>query len=198
MLAYYAERLNGVELNGTFYQLPPVTTLAGWAGQVHQAFRFCCKASRGLTYSAAAFDKAGMAATLGERLGALGDRLGPTLVQWPPGRQRDEQLLERLLTAFARPAAVEFRHESWFCAPVYDCLRRHGAALCRTDAEEWPLAPMTETGQFAYVRLRRSYERPALERWRRELRALAAGGSVVHVYFKHDPEGPERARFMLE
>ncbi len=158
MLSYYGERLNGVELNGTFYQLPPVTTLVGWAAQVDKDFRFCCKASRGLTYSAAAFDKEGLAATLGERPG----RLGPTLVQWPPGRVRDEGLLERLLAAFARPAAVEFRHESWFCAPVYDCLRRHGAALCRTDAEEWPLAPVTETGEFAYVRLRRSYDRPAL------------------------------------
>lgn len=198
MLSYYAERLNGVELNGSFYQLPDATTLTGWAGQVSEEFRFCCKASRGLTYSAAGFDKEGLAVALGERLSALGGRLGPTLIQWPPGRARDEQLLERLLKALSQPAAIEFRHESWFCLAVYDCLRRHGAALCRTDAEEWPLAPDVDTGAFAYFRLRRSYERPALVRWRRELRSLAAGRAAVHVYFKHDAEGPERARFMLE
>ncbi|TMB96238.1 MAG: DUF72 domain-containing protein, partial [Chloroflexi bacterium] len=31
MLAYYTERLHGVELNGSFYRTPPETTLVKWA-----------------------------------------------------------------------------------------------------------------------------------------------------------------------
>src|SRR5438105_5315937 len=52
MLAYYAERLNGVELNGSFYRTPPPETLTKWGAQAPEGFRFCLKAHRGLTYSA--------------------------------------------------------------------------------------------------------------------------------------------------
>ena len=58
MLDYYSERLNGVELNASFYRTPPESTLAKWAEGTSPAFRFCMKAHRGLTYSADAFDRA--------------------------------------------------------------------------------------------------------------------------------------------
>src|SRR3982074_2333767 len=82
MLAYYAERLNGVELNGSFYRMPPETTLLKWAADTPAGFRFCMKGNRGLTYSAEGFDRVGLARSLGERLAPLGDRLGPVLVQF--------------------------------------------------------------------------------------------------------------------
>jgi uncharacterized protein YecE (DUF72 family) len=198
MLAYYAERLNGVELNGTFYRTPAPASLAGWAAQVPPSFRFSCKGHRGLTYSAAAFDKEGLARDTAVRLGALHGRLGPVLLQWPPTRERDPGLLDRLLTALGLTAAVEFRHPSWFCEAVYEVLRAHGAALVRTDGERWPPAPAAEVGPVAYYRLRRDYDLVALRRWRRELRAEAAGREALHVYFRHDPQGPARAAFMLE
>ena len=31
MLDHYAARLNGVEINGSFYRMPPATTLDRWA-----------------------------------------------------------------------------------------------------------------------------------------------------------------------
>ena len=57
MLRYYAERLNGVELNGSFYRTPPESTLLNWAAETPPGFRFCMKANRGLTYSAETFDR---------------------------------------------------------------------------------------------------------------------------------------------
>src|SRR5438105_13414212 len=74
MLAYYAERLNGVELNGSFYRTPPPDTLANWAAETPPGFRFSLKAARGLTYSAAGFDREGLAAQVGARLAELGTR----------------------------------------------------------------------------------------------------------------------------
>ena len=132
MLAFYAERLNGVELNGSFYRTPPEGTMASWAGQVPPQFRFCLKAARGMTYSGDAFDRAGLAREVGSRLGQLGARLGPVLLQFPPTRQHDPALLDRLLSALDRRAAVELRHESWFREDVYAVLRTHGAALVVT------------------------------------------------------------------
>jgi uncharacterized protein YecE (DUF72 family) len=198
MLKHYASHLNGVELNGSFYRTPPADTLQRWATETPPAFRFCFKAQRGLTYSAAAFDKEGLARVIGTRLACLGERLGPVLVQLPPTADADPGVLDRVLRALGLRAAVEFRNEAWFSEGSYEVLREHGAALVVTDQEKWPRAPRLETAPFAYYRLRRDYDQAALESWRRELRAESAAREEVHVYFRHVDEGPERARFMLE
>lgn len=198
MLGYYAERLNGVELNGSFYRTPPATTIAGWAAGVPPGFRFCMKAHRALTYSGPTFPWEGVASEFGARLGGLGERLGPVLVQFPPTRQRDLGALDRLLTGLGLRAAVEFRNESWFAEEVYAVLRGHGAALVVTDQEKWPRAPRVEVSGLAYYRLRRDYDAAALDAWRRELRAEAAASEELHVYFRHEVEAPTRAAHILE
>ena len=197
MLEYYSERLNGVELNGSFYRTPPESTLAKWAEGTPAAFRFCMKAHRGLTYSAEGFDRVGLARIIGERLAPLGDRLGPILLQFPPVRQRNITLLDSLLAALGRPAAVEFRHESWFDEETYRVIRAHGGALVVTDEEKWPRAPLIEIGPVAYFRLRRGYSEESLKPWLVDVKAAVAAHEDVHVYFKHDPEAPALAQRLL-
>src|SRR5437870_5962998 len=109
MLGYYAERLNGVELNGSFYRTPPESTLLKWAAETPPGFRFCMKANRGLTYSADTFDRVGLARVFSDRIAVLGERLGPVLLQFPPVRKKNVALLDSLLGALRRPAAAEFR-----------------------------------------------------------------------------------------
>ena len=46
MLGYYAERLNGVELNGSFYRTPPEATLLKWASETPPGFRFWARRVR--------------------------------------------------------------------------------------------------------------------------------------------------------
>jgi uncharacterized protein YecE (DUF72 family) len=130
-------------------------------------------------------------------LQSIGPALGPVLLQFPPGRQRDPEMLDRLLGALGLAAAVEFRHDSWFADDVYRVLRAHGAALVVTDQDKWPRAPRVEVSGLAYYRLRRDYDLAGLERWRRELRAEAAGRDELHVYFRHEPEAPARAAYIL-
>jgi len=198
MLSYYAGRLNGVELNGSFYRTPPVATLAAWASRVPAGFRFCMKAQRGLTYSAPAFDKEGLARQVGPRLAEVGPRLGPVLLQFPPATPKDTGLLDRLLAALGLRAAVEFRHESWFADDVYAILQAHGAALVVTDQDKWPRAPRVEVSGLAYYRLRRDYDAASLRHWRSELRAEASAREELHVYFRHDVEAAARAVYILE
>ena len=193
MLAYYAERLRGVELNGSFYRTPPETTLVRWAEGTPADFRFCMKAHRGLTYSADAFDRIGLARIVGERLAPLGARLGPVLLQFPPARQRNAALLDGLLEALGRPAAAEFRHESWFHDDTYRVLRAHGAALVVTDEEKWPRAPFVDVAPIAYFRLRRGYAPRTLAPWIDTMRTALGSHDEVHVYFKHDPPAPRLA-----
>jgi uncharacterized protein YecE (DUF72 family) len=197
MLGYYAERLTGVELNGSFYRTPPESTLLGWAAQTPPGFRFCMKANRGLTYSAQAFDKVGLARIFTQRITTLGERLGPVLLQFPPMRQKDVRLLDELLTALARPAAAEFRHESWLDEETYQVLRDHNGALVVTDEAKWPRAPLVDLGAVAYFRLRRGYTTKSLAPWVEEVRSAMAAHDEVHVYFKHDSGSPALARRLL-
>jgi uncharacterized protein YecE (DUF72 family) len=194
MLAFYAERLNGVELNGSFYRTPPETALLKWAAQTPAGFRFCMKANRGLTYSAEGFDRVGLARILAERLAPLRQRLGPILLQFPPTRQFNLSLLDSLLGALGRPAAMEFRHESWFNDLTYRVIRAHSGALVVTDEEKWPRAPLIDLGPVAYFRLRRGYTTSALRPWIAEVKSAVASHDDVHVYFKHDPEAPGLAQ----
>jgi uncharacterized protein YecE (DUF72 family) len=198
MLEYYSERLNGVELNGSFYRTPPEETMVKWAASTRKEFRFCMKAHRGLTYSADAFDRVGLAHIIGERLAPMGDRLGPVLLQFPPARQRNTGLLDSLLAALGRPAAAEFRHESWFDEETYGVLRTHGAALVVTDEEKWPRAPNVDLGPTAYFRLRRGYDDETLKPWVAQVKSAVAAHEEVHVYFKHFPESPALAMKVLE
>jgi uncharacterized protein YecE (DUF72 family) len=198
MLAYYAERLNGVELNGSFYRTPPPATLAAWSQQSPPGFRFCFKAHRGLTYAGPAFDSEGLARDIGGRLAGLEGRLGPVLVQFPPTRAVDLARLDGLLGALGVRAAVEFRDPSWFRDDVYRLLRAHDAALVVTDQEKWPAAPRLELSGVGYYRLRRDYEAAELERWRRELRSECEARDELHVYFRHEPQAPAWAVRMLE
>src|SRR5213078_3112321 len=197
MLAYYAARLTGVELNGSFYRTPPETTLRKWAVQTPPEFRFCMKANRGLTYSAEAFDKVGLARIFTERIAILGERLGPVLLQFPPTRQKNLTLLDSLLSALGRPAAAEFRHESWFAEETYRVLREHAGALVVTDEAKWPRAPLVDLGSVAYFRLRRGYSAASLRPWVDEVRSAVATHDEVHVYFKHDSGSPALAQRLL-
>jgi uncharacterized protein YecE (DUF72 family) len=198
MLAYYARWLNGVELNGSFYRTPPESTLLNWASGVPLGFRFCMKANRGLTYSAEGFDRIGLAGIFAERIAPLGDRLGPVLLQFPPVRQKNVELLDALLGALGRPTACEFRHESWFDDETYRVIREHRGALVVTDEEKWPRAPLVDLGSSAYFRLRRGYTEDSLRPWIDEVTSALAAHDEVHVYFKHDPAAPALAQRVLE
>ena len=197
MLRHYAERLNGVELNGSFYRTPPEATLAKWADDVPSDFRFCMKANRGLTYSADTFDRVGLARIFSERIAVLGERLGPVLLQFPPVRKRDPALLDSLLAALGGRVACEFRHDSWFDGETYEVIRAHAGALVVTDEEKWPRAPQVALGPVAYFRLRRGYTNRSLEPWLEAIRAAIAAHDEVHVYFKHDSGSPALARRLL-
>lgn len=195
MLAYYAGRLNGVELNGSFYRTPPESTLLKWGAETPPGFRFCMKANRGLTYSAEGFDRVGLARIFTARIAVLGERLGPVLLQFPPVRQKNISLLDSLLTALARPAAAEFRHASWFDRETYAVLREHGGALVVTDEEKWPRAPLIDVSSTAYFRLRSGYDgASSLRSWIAVVRSALASFDEVHVYFRHEPQSPELAR----
>ncbi|UCE02519.1 MAG: DUF72 domain-containing protein, partial [Candidatus Latescibacterota bacterium] len=166
-LRYYAERLQTVEINNSFYRMPSKKVVNGWAAEVPESFRFAVKASRRITHFKRLHDVAGELEFLFENLTALGERLGPVLFQLPPNMVKDVARLRDFLMQLppGRRHVLEFRHSSWFDEEVYDALRDSGVALCVTEDED-DCDPIVSTGKFGYLRLRRdSYGKPELQEW---------------------------------
>jgi uncharacterized protein YecE (DUF72 family) len=190
MLGFYAERLDAVEINNTFYRMPTADALAKWAAETPAGFRFVLKSPRRITHEKKLADVADSLARLHEvATASLGERLGPVLFQLPPFLKKD---LPRLADFLAQVpagmrAALEFRHASWFAADVYETLRAGGAALCLAESEDLA-TPVEATAPWGYLRLRRQdYDDAALAAWVERLRAQS--WETAYVFFKHEDEG---------
>lgn len=195
MLAYYAERLPTVEINYTFRAMPRRAMLERWAAETPADFRFALKAPQRITHFARLRDSAESVGYFAETAGALGERLGPALFQLPPDLQRDDALLREFLATLGRRmrAAFEFRHRSWFAAPVLEALSDGGAALCIAESDRLE-SPVERTAPFVYVRLRKeSYDDAALAQWAARLVRLRGDADEIYVYFKHEIAAPALA-----
>jgi len=189
MLAYYAERLDSVEINNTFYRMPAPEILAKWAAETPTGFQFALKSPRRITHEKKLADVADSLTRLREAAGTLGDRLGPVLFQLPPFMKKELPRLQAFVAQLppGLRAALEFRHESWFSSDVYDVLRSRDVALCLAESEELA-TPVEETSSWGYLRLRRQdYDDAALAVWAERVRARS--WQSAYVFFKHEDEG---------
>jgi uncharacterized protein YecE (DUF72 family) len=191
MLRYYGERLNGVEINNTFYRMPKASVLEGWSAQVPESFRFSIKASQKITHHKRLKEAHDEVEYLVRTVRTLGEKLGVLLFQLPPNLKKDMERISAFLKLLPRdvPVAFEFRHESWHDDEVIEALRGHGAALCCADTEEDEGdAPLVATAGWGYLRLRRpTYELADLERW--VARIGEQPWERVFVFFKHEDAG---------
>lgn len=125
-LEVYAEHLDTVEVNTTFYRLPKREAVAAWASQTPDGFEFAVKASRYLTHIKRLTDVGEGVRRFYERIAPLAEagKLGPVLWQLPANFHRDDSRLHGWLAALpAGRHTIEFRHESWFHPEVMDALR---------------------------------------------------------------------------
>jgi uncharacterized protein YecE (DUF72 family) len=191
MLRYYAERFASVEINYTFYRLPTVRVLQGWAKETPEHFTFTLKAPRRITHDLRLRDAADVVSDFCDVAQALKHRLGAILFQLPPFLKKDTSRLEDFLHQLPpgfRPA-FEFRNQSWFADDVYECLRRFGVAICIAESEDRQ-TPLEVTAEFGYFRLRKpDYSDDDLAAWARRLQDAAAQWRDVFVYFKHEAAG---------
>jgi uncharacterized protein YecE (DUF72 family) len=197
--ASYAERFDTVEINNTFYRLPDVATVEGWAAQAPADFSYAVKVGQYGSHRRKLRDPQAWLPNHLDRVSHLGAHLGPNLIQLPPRWRRDVPRLDDLL-AIAPPTmrwAVELRDPSWLHDDVFDVLARHDAALCIHDL----LAdhPFERTTDWTYLRFHgpRARDDPYRGRyggrrlWRpaRRLEAWLAEGCDVYAYFNNDHEG---------
>lgn len=205
--AFYAGVFGTVEINNTFYRLPPPETFAAWAAQAPPGFVYAVKMNRYGTHRRKLREPGTWLPNYLSRVVLLGRSLGPQLVQLPPRWRCDLERLDEFCTC-ARTAeqaagagrlrwALELRDPSWLNDDVFCLLARHDFALCVHDL----LAdhPWARTTDWAYSRFHGP--RPTEARYsgeykaaglRRAARALARWqdeGADVYAYFNNDMGG---------
>jgi uncharacterized protein YecE (DUF72 family) len=203
-LGHYATRLNSVEINYTFRQLPSAKTLEGWLSDTPNGFAFACKAHMRLTHIMKLKEAEGFTEVFLRSLEPLraARRLGPILFQLGPAFKCDLPRLERYLPLLPRDCrfAFEFRHASWLTDEVYSVLSRHNVALCLAESERLEI-PKVFTADFGYFRLRKGdYSAEARTAIADQTKELLAAGRDVYVYFKHeeDPHGAIWAEELIQ
>ncbi len=196
---HYATLFDTVEINNTFYRLPPPEMADHWAAQAPPNFTYALKLGQFGSHRMKLKDAASWLPNHLDRAERLGAHLGPTLVQLPPRWKRNTERLDEFFSAAPGGLrwAVELRDPSWLHDDVYDVLRRHRAALCIHDL----LAdhPWITTTDWTYVRFHGpdALNRKYWGRYGEEGLAAAAerlsgwldGGLDVYAYFNNDHQG---------
>lgn len=199
-LKHYATRLNAVEINYTFRQLPSASTLENWIKATPEGFVFALKAHQRITHmlrlKESEFNPVFFKAIDPLRVTR---RLGPVLFQLPPNFKADPATLAAFLKQLPEDirCAFEFRNASWLTAEVYELLSRHRVALCLAESEKFEV-PEVLTAPFVYVRLRKpDYTPEDRAEIARRARRMLDSGRDVYAFFKHE-ETPAGALYAEE
>ena len=156
------------------------------------------KASRYLTHIRRLRDPAEPVRRMLEAFAGLGDRLGPVLIQLPPGMKADPLLLDTALAQFPPHVrvAVEPRDESWWTDDIRAVLTARAAALCWADRAGKPVTPLWRTADWAYLRFHEGtatpwprYTNHSLRTWADRIATSWNPAAPAYAYFNNDQEG---------
>jgi uncharacterized protein YecE (DUF72 family) len=159
-LSVYARAFRTVEVDSTFYAIPSLRTVQGWADRTPSDFTFALKLPQEITHENRLRDSAGLTELFFDRVRELGSKLGPILIQLGPDFAPAElPALANFLPLIPRDlrVAIEFRQRGWIYDGVLALLAEHNVALTLTDARWIPRKQMLAlaarpTADFAYLR----------------------------------------------
>lgn len=215
-LSVYARAFDTVEVDSTFYAIPPEKTLRAWAARTPGDFVFALKMPREITHELRLRDCGDAAELFFSRARQLGSKLGPILIQLPPDFGPGElPALAAFLPILPRDLrlAIEFRDRGWIHEGLIALLAEHRVALALSDARWIPRRTVLElaqqpTSDFSYIRWmgpnrdlvdysRIQRDRTSeLEKWAGAIRTLSRSVSAVYGYVNNHFAGhsPASAR----
>ncbi len=225
-LPYYAQHFTIVEVNVTYYRIPPPQTLEQMQRKTPPGFRFMVKLHGSFTHERSLEENSvrDFHAALGP-LKAAGKYEG-LLAQFPWGFRRNdraERHLSNLRAAFpAERLFVEFRHDSWAGADVPELLRTKQLGYCVVDEPKleglMPPVPWI-TSEDAYVRFHGrnaanwwargegskdrydyNYSEQELREWLRRIGEMAEQARRTYLFFNncHAGQAARNAKLMQE
>lgn len=189
-LAYASRHVTAIEINSTYYSTQKPESFAKWAASTPDGFKFAVKASRFSTNRRVLGEGAeSVQKFLGQGLSELGDRLGPILWQFMPTKKFDPDdfgaflaLLPEKQDGLPLTHVMEVRNASFAVPEFVQLCRKHGAAICVSENENYPMIPDV-TADLIYARLlggsdtlETCYPPEELDCWAARFKAYAAGG----------------------
>ncbi len=199
VLERYAELFNSVEINSTHYRHHMERTYIRWSASVPAAFRFAVKMHRDITHVQRLTRVRPMQEFMNE-VQALGDRLGPVLVQLPPSLPWSEtcdEVLQAMREVYSGGLVLEPRHPTWAEPRILTGLRKLAIAVVAADPPliTWSLLPQGDHS-LCYFRLHgqprvywSAYEEATLVDLSRNATDLLRAGSSVWVIFDNTASG---------
>lgn len=211
-LEYYTTNFNCVELNSSFYHLPLKTTVAGWVRRTSEPFMFCPKISRYVTHLKRLVNVEESLNLYFDVFEGMKARLGPVLIQLPPGLSFDKQLINNFLDLLTGKYgdyrfAIEARHKSWFTDDCFKLLEPYNTALVIADSgRRYPYYEVA-TADSVYFRFHGHEQLYASDYSEQELQYYAGKmigwlkeNKEVWAFFNNDFQGfaPKNAKRLKE
>jgi len=200
-LEYYLTQFSCVELNSSFYHLPKKITTSGWMNRTPENFRFCPKMSRFITHQRRLLYTEEALQNFFGVFDVMAPRIGPVLVQLPPGLHSDLPRLTDFLNLLKEQYsdyrfAIEVRHDSWLRDEFFDLLRQYNMAFVIADSgKRYPSAEIV-TADFVYLRFHGNiklyatdYREEELHVYARKMKNWLDEGKEVWAFFNNDFEG---------
>lgn len=195
-LEFFAERFQIVELNNSFYRLPPPENFTKWRERTPDDFIVAAKMSRYLTHIKKLKEPEEPIERFFKHARNLGPKLGPVLLQLPPTLKADVEALDRVLKIWPKDVrvSVEPRHETWFNDELKEVLTKHGAAMCLANRHDKDFTPWWRTTDWTFVRFHEGtgrphpcYKKASLEAWAQRLARDFKPEEDIYVFFNNDP-----------
>ena len=193
-LEYASRHVTAIEINGTWYGAQKPATYARWRDETPEGFVFSAKAPQRITTSRTLAKTGGAIDDFLGGIVSLGDRLGPLVWQFEPGKRIERDDFAAFLSLL--PAAIgdrklrhvlDVRDPAFVDASYLALARQHRMATVFTDSTEYPSFADITT-DFVYARLMRSradiatgYLDDELEQWAQRARTWAQGGDPVDL-----------------
>jgi uncharacterized protein YecE (DUF72 family) len=200
-LEYYITQFDCVELNSSFYHLPKEKTIDGWINRTPSYFRFCPKISRFITHRKRLFEADEPLENFFRVFSSMKDKMGPVLVQLPPGLKYDEPRIVYFLEVLKQKYsgfrfAFEIRDKSWIRDKFFALLTSYQMAFVIADSgNRYPYSE-TVTSDLVYLRLHGNEQLYATDYKMEELRGIAIKtknwlnqNKQVWIFFNNDYHG---------
>lgn len=154
-LKLYSSVFDVVEVDSSFYRIPPRSMVAGWAANTPDDFRFTAKFPKRITHDHKLRDIERPLGWFYSAFDELASKLDGFVIQMPPSLRydRDLEAFQAFLDLLRDdvPHAVEFRHKSWFRDELYGLLGSHNVSLAWSETQYLSTPPIV-TGDLIYIR----------------------------------------------